>query len=583
MVPGVVSLRCPACARAFLSLPQQPGGLVACPHCACSASLEQFAPAGASLPQAAALPIQRRAPATHETGPPAAAPDAVWNALSEDPFFAHPPGGAGPSTPAAAAPPHSQSAGHGHARPMPAAVPAAFRPFRGAPPPSAAAGAAWRPPRRKRRIAVTLAGLALAAVGGTFTWLQMQPPVLAVTRDETSPAPASQEPGLSSPPAPGLKTSAKPEIRRAEQAGPASPEALKSSVPTPTSAAEPAAAATSATPPVPAPLPEMPEVHLEPAPAVPASATVDLNAASQAAPAVADLVFKNRCQPPGSGVPIHRAEEQQAAMAAFFTRHPDFKAGSIQPPVLPVLTLPGQEMVAVVRLGGQEKRQNLLGLFCLYQQPQGPASGGPPSSRAAAPAPPEEKTPSKAGTSQSKTGSKGKASGKSSKTARKSGSGSQTPTDAEAKEAIPATAAALEAAGRFALHWPLLEETLEKRLEEFQASQSAEPTWFHVMVRRSHGLDLPPALRTGHLCLEIQGSADESALCLAVAPLETPLARFLEREAAWGQAYLTRLLLQHRPQASAAGGKGTALFILDCEGAVTGAVFPSGSRPAGKP
>jgi hypothetical protein len=127
--------------------------------------------------------------------------------------------------------------------------------------------------------------------------------------------------------------------------------------------------------------------------------------------------------------------------------------------------------------------------------------------------------------------------------------------------------------GGFLMDWPLFAETHERRLDSFLEKKSEQPSWFHVVLRRSHGLELPEAVRAQHLCVNLQASADGSVQGVAVTPADTPLARFLEREAEWGTVYVGRLLLQHRPQA----GGGSLIVILDCEGAVTGAVFPSGA------
>ncbi|MDZ4289248.1 MAG: hypothetical protein U0984_14885 [Prosthecobacter sp.] len=90
MTPGVVSLRCPACARPFLSLPQHSETLVACPHCARTAVAGAFPPAGATpdpvaqslrqrgmQPPAVELPAQSwpsAQPLYTEPPPPVAAP-----------------------------------------------------------------------------------------------------------------------------------------------------------------------------------------------------------------------------------------------------------------------------------------------------------------------------------------------------------------------------------------------------------------------------------------------------------------------------------------------------------------------------
>lgn len=129
--------------------------------------------------------------------------------------------------------------------------------------------------------------------------------------------------------------------------------------------------------------------------------------------------------------------------------------------------------------------------------------------------------------------------------------------------------------GSFLLGWTLFEETHEKGFEKFLASRSDEPVWLSVLVKRTHGVELTEAVRQEHFCVALEGSEADASRCLAVVPLETPLARFFEREVEWGEVYVSRLLLQHREVV----GK-REVVILDCEGAVTGAIFPSGpARP----
>ena len=60
MNPGVVSLRCPACARPFLSLPQQRESLVACPHCGQAAIAGSFAAAGTPPGEALVRSLRQR-------------------------------------------------------------------------------------------------------------------------------------------------------------------------------------------------------------------------------------------------------------------------------------------------------------------------------------------------------------------------------------------------------------------------------------------------------------------------------------------------------------------------------------------
>jgi hypothetical protein len=119
--------------------------------------------------------------------------------------------------------------------------------------------------------------------------------------------------------------------------------------------------------------------------------------------------------------------------------------------------------------------------------------------------------------------------------------------------------------GEFLLDWPLFAETHQKRLATFLKKGVGDPAWLHLGFRRSHGLDLPATLREGCVAFTLQGAADGSLACEAVAPKNTPAGRYLEQEVEWGQVYIARLLLQLRPQE----GTSPAVFILDIEGAAT--------------
>lgn len=122
--------------------------------------------------------------------------------------------------------------------------------------------------------------------------------------------------------------------------------------------------------------------------------------------------------------------------------------------------------------------------------------------------------------------------------------------------------------GGFLLDWPLFAETHERRLAKFLEAKPADPAWFQVSLRRSHGLELPETLRSLQIALTLQGSADSSATCQAVVQKDTPLGRYLDRETEWSTIYIARLLLQHRKLE----GGAAAIVILDCEGAATGSV-----------
>jgi|JI6StandDraft_1071083.scaffolds.fasta_scaffold00815_21 hypothetical protein len=119
--------------------------------------------------------------------------------------------------------------------------------------------------------------------------------------------------------------------------------------------------------------------------------------------------------------------------------------------------------------------------------------------------------------------------------------------------------------GGFLLDWPLFAETHERRLGDFLEKKPTEPAWFHVGLRRSHALELPEAVRGIQIAFTLQGAADSSVSCLAITQKDTPIGRYLNREAEWSTIYVARLLLQHRQLSD-----GTpAVVILDCEGAAT--------------
>lgn len=117
--------------------------------------------------------------------------------------------------------------------------------------------------------------------------------------------------------------------------------------------------------------------------------------------------------------------------------------------------------------------------------------------------------------------------------------------------------------GSFRLDWPLFAETHQRKLGGFLEKKPVEPAWFYLGLRRSHGLELPQASREIHVAFKLQGSADGSLSCVAVAQKDTPIGRYLARETDWTDIYITRLLLQHRRLADGTD----SIVILDCEGA----------------
>jgi hypothetical protein len=124
-----------------------------------------------------------------------------------------------------------------------------------------------------------------------------------------------------------------------------------------------------------------------------------------------------------------------------------------------------------------------------------------------------------------------------------------------------------KAGGGFLLDWPLFAETHDQKLVKFIEAKATQPAWFQVCLRRDHGLELPAEERELQVSFTLQGSLDTSGKCAAIVQKNSSIGRYLSRETEWGNIYVARLLLQHRPLKN-----GTlAVSILDCEGAAAGA------------
>lgn len=113
------------------------------------------------------------------------------------------------------------------------------------------------------------------------------------------------------------------------------------------------------------------------------------------------------------------------------------------------------------------------------------------------------------------------------------------------------------------LFWPMLAETHEALLPAFLKRDDAEPAWFHVAMRPSHGLDLPAELRAKYLSFDAQSSAANDSHIVACVERDTPLARFLDRESEWGRVYVARLLVRKLNVEA----DSPCMIVVDCEGA----------------
>lgn len=506
MVHGVVSLRCPKCARPFLSLPQQQGAMVTCPHCAHSASMLAYPPASGPLGQGGgvSLPIQRRIipprpgvsaasawpsapeqapahvpqPQAQSPFPPAPSAPPSWPPVmtpAQSPFGvaplpSTPPLEPVPHMPAFSVAPH-QAAPPAHTATEPQAAPTYVQPQPSPEPPMRRGvqdftpAPTWEqraPKSRAPRVILML--LCVALVGGG-AWFLLQPPLVAEFQ------------------APGENKEAQPE----------SPRISSSS--TSASPASEKAPETATAPVSPAPALAEPEVRrAEPATQKPEPVSLDLVAAAEAASTMMKKLLTTN-KPQERQALVVDGEEYAVDMREFFERsRPKLQYVGIAK--TQTKTLPGQEIQGLF-LVSTDKNPTQGALLTLNLQPD----------------------------------------------------------------------------GGFLMDWPLFAETHERKLARFLDKPIPDPTWFHVVLRRSHGLELSEAERKLSFCVEIITTRDGSVPCMGRVRLDSPLGRFLEREIAWEEDYSARLLLQHPAKPN-----GESVIILDCEGAVTGAIFPTGSR-----
>ncbi|WP_395747705.1 hypothetical protein [Prosthecobacter sp.] len=117
--------------------------------------------------------------------------------------------------------------------------------------------------------------------------------------------------------------------------------------------------------------------------------------------------------------------------------------------------------------------------------------------------------------------------------------------------------------GRRRISWPLLFETHSAALAGFLNRSSADPAWFHMGLRPTHGLDIASELRSKYLTFDVQVSAGGVPHYVACVERDSPLGRFMDRETEWGKAYLARLLVRRLEVKADA----PCLLVIDCEGA----------------
>jgi hypothetical protein len=118
--------------------------------------------------------------------------------------------------------------------------------------------------------------------------------------------------------------------------------------------------------------------------------------------------------------------------------------------------------------------------------------------------------------------------------------------------------------GKRRIHWPMLFETHEGKLDAFlKQSATADAAWFHVAMRPSHGLDIPAELRSKYLTFDAQTAATSDPHFVTCVERDTPLGRFLDRESEWGKVYVARLLVRRLDIKADA----PCMIVVDCEGA----------------
>lgn len=505
MIQGVTSLRCPACGQPFLTLPQAAEAQVTCPHCARSARMAAYPPAGQQQDAggAEALPVRRR-----EAGPRPAGAGGLFTPVRQAP-------GSPQTRPAWPAAPEQQ-------RPQGPRLPPQVSPFGISPPQSVPPAGTWPGPPQNVEQTVPMTAF-------------FQP------RAEPPPEPVP-------PPPPGWLPTASVETQAGGWPGPGVEQTPFSQTPFSQVPFEP----------VPRPLPPPAERKRAPVVAAVLLLLVSWGAAwlawVESRPVWArDFPLP---EPPRSAETPESekalAKLSQAPPAAPAEPEPEVRRAQVPDAVENPALSPTPELL--------EQAESLLRNLL-----DAPDQG----SRLALLAAPEEHEVEVAeffahGAPELRSLAYANA------TPRSLPGGAPVPLFQVMTDRCPGGALLRlvpQADGTLRLEWPLFAETHERRLAQYLEKKPEEPGWFHAGMRRSHGLDLPAAVREGHLAYDLQGSADGSVRCLAVAARETPLGRFLEREAGWGGVHLARLLLQHREDAEA----GMVLHILDCEGARTGA------------
>jgi len=528
--PGVLSLRCPACGRMFLSLPQQAGNYVTCPHCAQSAAMTMFGTS--QTPAAESLPMRRRVARQPDPMPtPAWAPPSQPQPQGypgQSPFFAagqfsQTPWPVAPEAPPPFTPaPHQQQPNAGFSpqalfgpawsqvtqsqpqvQPQPQYPQQATSPFSAAPAtqaPVSMFGLAeqhWAPepaplyqPAPMYQPTASQVPLDFAAMrespqmdeASMETW---QPPrqrssvlpalfflllvigaCVWVLREDLFPPLVVEIPAGPATPQPVTPSPAPPE--------PASPTTQpKTPTPVPTLALEPSPAPTTSEP--------EPEIRRAEVP----KPTINLVAASASGQKLF-LDLLEATTPEARARLIDQPEEHAADLEEFFAAgKPELM--SFKPTNATPLKLPGHELLPLFQVTTQANKHGAMLLLVPQKD------------------------------------------------------------------------------GSFLLDWPLFAETHERRLAVFLEKKPSEPAWFQVGMRRSHGLELPDAVRSIQHAFTLQGSADASVSCNAFCQKDTPIGRYLGRDTEWTTVYIARLLLQHRKLAD-----GTpAVMILDCEGAAT--------------
>lgn len=97
--------------------------------------------------------------------------------------------------------------------------------------------------------------------------------------------------------------------------------------------------------------------------------------------------------------------------------------------------------------------------------------------------------------------------------------------------------------GTLKLDWPMLQDSLSSKLDDYAAKPSTKPQWLVVGLKRNFGFTLPIRVRSTHHVFDVQCSGNGTDRTLAVLPKDSPAGRAFDTTLAWSDLYIVRTLL----------------------------------------